>query len=384
MKKPLSDEQIDAKISEANAFLKGSFCKARLQRRGGKLYLRATLPARPESKRINPYQQVVATGLICNERGIKAARVDAVKLSDALETKTFSWENYRSRVNTPKRTVGDWVGKFEKDYLSKNKITDRSWEGGWLAYFRKLPEGKPLSEKLLIKTVLSTEPDSAQRKIITSRFQSLADFAGLEIDLSRYKGSYGRSSAKKIDLPTDVELEKWFGNSGLITSDVWRRLAGVIAAYGLRPHEVFFSKLTRNENGTLVCNVTKGKTGPRIIDPFYPEWPDRWNLAGGPLHDLSPEEAEKIYQGNGLGAYVYRKLCLKYKFPYRPYSVRHAYAVRAHNIFNLPANVGAMLMGHGPDVHLSNYQKYMTRAVADEAIARAVSSADRAMPPEAT
>ncbi len=57
----------------------------------------------------------------------------------------------------------------------------------------------------------------------------------------------------------------------------WRSAYGLIAIYGLRPHEVFSCDLSRFP----LLQVNEGtKTDQRVVYPFSPEWADQWDLVG--------------------------------------------------------------------------------------------------------
>jgi hypothetical protein len=105
----------------------------------------------------------------------------------------------------------------------------------------------------------------------------LAEFAGLQVDFSNLRGNYSPKKVQPHDLPSDATIAQWRDK---IPNPDWQRAYGLIAAYGLRPHELF--KCTFEALPELRV-LDETKTGYRPIYPFYPEWLERWHLATGAL-----------------------------------------------------------------------------------------------------
>ncbi|MGD1949742.1 MAG: hypothetical protein ACFB14_08860 [Leptolyngbyaceae cyanobacterium] len=253
-------------------------------------------------------------------------------------------------------------------------MSDRTWRNGWLQYFNTLDSSLPLTEALLIEAVLSKKPNTAQRKNICIKLQALAEFAGVNVDLTEYRGKYGRAAMKPRELPSDELISEW-ATSNRITDTSWKRVFGLIAAFGLRPSEAFLGYL--RDDGQY--QVVEGKTGPRLVRPFYPEWVDQWDLWVESLPDIDIDKAKKNSQ---LGNFAHGHLRRKYKVPFKLYDLRHAYAVRVHNVFGLSEAVGASLMGHSVDVHLGTYQRWLGEEVVNKAIDRVLAKEDRPRAPD--
>ena len=67
-------------------------------------------------------------------------------------------------------------------------------------------------------------------------FRQLAKFAGIQVDLKDIKGNYKPKPVNADDVPSDDEIEAIWES---IASPGWRWVYGMLATYGLRPHEVF-------------------------------------------------------------------------------------------------------------------------------------------------
>ncbi|MEM1240757.1 MAG: hypothetical protein AAGI45_13025 [Cyanobacteria bacterium P01_H01_bin.26] len=368
----LTETEIAGLLIEANTYLKSARAKVSLIRVGDRIYFQGTFPPKPGSKRAKPYQQKIASGLPVSRVGIKRAQAEAVVLGAKLVTKEFEWADHGTRTKQGRRSIGQWISRFEVDYRAENSLKDRTWEDGWLKYFRALDWDAPLTPEALIEAVLGKPRETATRKLICARLQTFAEYAGVEVDLLKYQGKYGRASQKSRKLPSDELIAEWCGGDH-IRNPLWRRVAGLIATYGLRPHEVFLGQL--QDDGQF--RVSSGKTGGRLVKPFYPEWVDQWGL-GGEVPQLN---TQKAHHDGRLGNFVHGHLRKTHKMPFVPYDLRHAYAVRVHVLFGLSETVGARLMGHSPDVHLRVYQRWLGDAAVDAAVERALARVDRPMPP---
>ena len=368
----MREQDIIDLLAEANAYLKAERARVSLVRRGDTLYLQATLPPKPGSQKVKSHQQQISTGLPCSRKGVRKARAEAALLGEQLIAGKFDWDDYSRQVRLPSVSCQAWVERFEKNYRKNHTLKQSSWTNGWAKYFRKLPKDKPLSAEVLIDACLSIEDNTAARRLCCARMQALADFAGIEVDLLKYQGRYGRNSVKARELPSDELISEWC-QADKIPNARWLRVLRLISAYGLRPHEAMLGGIRTDGR----YQVEKGKTGPRLVRPFYPEWFEEWKLIEG---DLPRVDVEKAYQKGILGKMISTQL-KRYGLPFELYHLRHAWAVRVHVQFGLPESVGAKLMGHSEEEHSRTYQKWLDAARADDAIDRALAREDRPKPP---
>lgn len=368
---PLDDATIADLLKHANAFLKAERAKVSLIRAGDMLYFRGTFPPKPGSKKPLPHQQKIAARLPVSRQGIKKARSEAILIGAKLVSGDFSWDEFNYRTKAAQLRTSTWIRKFEDDYRATHQLRDRTWNENWLKWFKQLPQQGKLTPEALVKLALSKKPNSSSRRLCCQRLQALANFAGVEVDLLQYQGNYGRSKVEARELPSDEAISGW---REAIPNARWQYLYGLIAAYGLRPHEAFFSEIKSDHS--LVVSV--GKTGQRIAKPFYPEWVDLWHLE---KPNLPLIDAERSYHKGNLGKKISNQFRDKYKMPFKVYDLRHAFAIRTHVSFGLPESVCAKLMGHSVEEHMRTYQKWLDGARTDAAIERALTRSDRPMPP---
>lgn len=342
-------------LEAVNERLKG--CPVKIYQRGDRLHLRATLPPRTGSGL--PKQQFIPLTAAATPDGFKWAEARALELAGQIRSDRFSWEAWipeEKRERIP--LVIDQIKAFEKKYRASHQLTDRTWERHWDYVFRRLRQDKPLTQQGILAVVLRTDPDTRERKQVCLKLQHLADFAGVEIDLGEFEGSYGRSKTKPLLIPADEVLLE----AGLdIRSIPWRNYYGLSLCYGLRPHEAAFSRLNNDQDRTL--SVDDGKTGSRITYPLRPEWLDPLELWGevelpliGSRYKAFRELSDRVWKG-------YKRCGVMDSLPdFTPRILRYAYCVRGVVNYGIPIPVMAQWLGHSPEVLLSTYSRYINAA----------------------
>jgi integrase len=335
-------------IQKINDRLKAACVKVRVIPKGKNLGLRATLPKKPQDG-IGRKQYDISLRIPASKDGFKRAEREAHKLAQSLADGSFSWEAYLTPDHDPEsKTISQWVEEFKDEYFRTHRIQEKTWDNTWVSTLRKLPQDKPLKESDLLAIVLSTEPDTRNRELTCQRLQKLGEFAGLKIDLSVYAGDY---APKPREIPDDATIVEWRDR---IPAPKWQWAYGVMAAFGIRPHEIYACQMV----DPLTLRVHDStKTGSRLARAIHPEWSEKWNLI-----EMNPPQTTR--KGNReRGQLVSRQFGIqRYNLPFVPYDLRHAYAVRASVVKGLPVSTAAALMGHSPDVHLRTYHRWLSDA----------------------
>jgi hypothetical protein len=336
-------EAVNDRLAQARA-------KCKIIQRGEMLWVQATFPPKPGSDRPRPYQQKISLGVPASEAGFRQAEKEARLIGAELAGKEFRWEKYIDPKRLPEnKPVAQWIEQFKRWQMETNSVSAKTWRNGWETILRRLPQDEPLNNDVLMAFVRSIGPDTKMRLDVCRVLQKLADFAKVDADLLQYKGNYGPSKVADRELPTDEAIAEWWHR---IPNVRWQWVYGVMAAYGLRDHEVFFCEFT--EGG---LQVLKGKTGPRLVhQALYPEWVEAWDLR----HIKRPQvqDIEADYEKGRIGHKVSRQMH-RYGLPFLPYALRHCYAIRASVTFGLDVTTAADLMGHSPDIHLKRYHKHI-------------------------
>lgn len=378
-------QSIDTRIAQVNQRLKAARLGLQIERRGEKLSLRGTLPPRPNSSRLQPYQQRLSLGLPATPTGLKQAEQEVKVIAAHLIQKTFDWRNYTNVLG------GSWLKQldldqqlqaFEQHFLTqpsrKNNpsAVKTTWETAYAPYLRKLvaiAQTRPqlnLAEAIY-ETVRSTDASSRSRQVCCTALSALATFLNLElpIELKSFWGGYSPSRTQARDLPTDELIVAAFEQ---IPNPAWRFVYGIMATYGLRNHEVFFcdySALKQASPEATIHVLSTTKTGSHEVWPFYPEWVEQFNLQEICLPPIAIDLNRTTLQR--IGQRVTGQF-RRYGLPFSPYDLRHAWAVRTIH-FGLPDTVAARMMGHSVAVHTRTYHQWITRRDQQQAVEAALS-----------
>lgn len=376
----MSEQAIDTKISQTNQRLKAAQMGLQIERRGQKLSLRGKFPPRPDSPRLRSHQQRLSLNLPATPAGLKQAEQEVKIIAAQLLQNTFSWRNYLM-VGGDRLHQMDLPAKlkaFEQHYFAQSNSaqSDRrpasartTWETAYAPYLRKLSaiaQAKPALTlpEAIYAAVQSTQPSSRSRQICCTALSALAEFLQLELptDLKQYWGNYSPSRTQARSLPTDAEIIQAID---LIPNPAWRFVYGIMAAYGLRNHEVFFcdySNLQQGKNSIEVLDTTK--TGGHEVWPFYPEWVEQFDLRNVLLPAVTTDLDRTTLQRVGQQVSTQFR---RYELPFAPYNLRHAWAVRTIH-FGLPDAVAARMMGHSIAIHTQTYHRWLTRRDQQQAV----------------
>jgi integrase len=342
----------ESKVAEINDRLKDASIRVRVRLNGTVLGLRATLPLK---QGMGKQQQDIRMGIPATKDGFKKIEAEAHKLSERMIVGTFDWKYYTSESKQlDKMPVSELLPKFREHYLRSHSTKPTTYKDTWEMTFRKLPQDEALTDTMLLATALSTETDSNTRKLTCQRLQTLAEYADIKIDLLQYQGNYGAKSAQPRNIPRDAEISEWRDR---IPNESWQWFYGMMATFGLRPHEVFFCEFPDSSDPHTV-DVLKGKTGYHRTHAILPEWSEQWNLIDV-KKPLCTALTFKEY-----GARVKRQFN-RYGVPFHPYDLRHAFAIRGSVVKGLPVSTMAAMMGHSPVVHQRTYHRWLSNEVND-------------------
>ncbi|NJN85570.1 MAG: hypothetical protein HC881_03680 [Leptolyngbyaceae cyanobacterium SL_7_1] len=156
---------IDGRINQANGRLKSARLKVAIERRGGTLSLRATLPAKEEG--CKPHRQKIALGVKATPAGLQFAERRARELANDLDAEWFNWSNWLQDDYDSESgmSCSSWVEKFEQEYWNRrdrNQQTQTTWNTDYRVILNKLPADEVLSPELLLNLINS---ESCKSKI---------------------------------------------------------------------------------------------------------------------------------------------------------------------------------------------------------------------------
>ncbi|MGC1307160.1 MAG: site-specific integrase [Phormidesmis sp.] len=364
---------IDPQLAAVNERLKAAKLGLKVERRGEKLNLRGTFPPRPGSPKLKAYQQRVPLGLPANKTGLKQIEKTAKVIAAQLIENTFDWQDFLGPVAGLKRVGADLsaqIAAFEAYFFKLREDSERlasvrtTWEKAYVPYLRKLQsiaqQHPTLSlPEAIYATVQSTRANSRSRQVCCTALDAIATFLNtpLPTPLKAFWGNYGNSKTQMRTLPTDEEILSAYNR---IPNPAWKFVYGIMATYGLRNHEVFFSDYAMLASGdpeAAIEVMASTKTGQHDVWPFYPEWIDAFNLRKVNLPKLNTDLSKTTLQLVGQQVSLQFK---RYEIPFAPYDLRHAWAIRTVHV-GLPDTVSARMMGHSVAVHNRTYHRWITR-----------------------
>jgi integrase len=338
-------ESIDQAIEQANQGLS----RIVIVRRGRKLALRGSLPKRPGEGRGNK-QTTIALGVFANPSGVKVALAKGQRLESDLNMERFTWADWEKSGGSPGgKSAADWGKEYAAVKVSTVKAS--TYRTNYQERLESLPD-KPLTEELLLTHVQQrSKINTKGRRDDCIAFGQLAKFAGLTVDFSSIKGRYEPKPLSPDDVPSDGEIETIWAS---IANPGWKWVYGMLATYGLRPHEVF---RIANTNGIAtdtgkISILDDSKTGRRDVWPLPDRWRSQFNLAEVAFPKIRIEGRDNQQLGERVGA----NLCSPKdrKIPHRPYALRHAWAIRSA-VMGVPDSIAARWMGHSVAVHAKTY-----------------------------
>jgi len=392
-------ETMKEELAEANKRLTEKNQSVSIRNSGSKLYLRATLPLKPgdthpEGKDAKQYDlSLWGKGIPFNLDGIKLAEDEAEKLSWLMLHKEFSWiELYLGKKTVilegeKPATIGELLTELEKRYFEKRK-RNRQSEGTFNTHCQQLKRLQPyndvpLSDKVLTEIITATESGSCTRYHFVTALSVFCNTFKYQFDFTGYKDGY---KPKERAIPTDTQIVDAFNlfqpksKAPQKYRDSWlgyQWVYGMLATYGLRPHEVFavdFDKSFNPSNHNAIYlneTITEGiKTGSRWVFPIHAEWVELFDLKNPKPLILGETLKSKTQKISGHFQ--------RHKIPFRPYDLRHAYAIRGH-ANDFPVKSMADYMGHSVDQHTTTYQKYMTFETRKEVYSKAINRAKEAL-----
>jgi integrase len=354
-------------VKDVNLRLKAAAVPVSVEINGRYLLLRATLPCKPGDG-LGRKRYKLSLSIPASLPGLKRIEAEAHRLGAEIANGSFSWANWQNprrsqneqQANTKTYTkASEIIERYRLHYLATRPITEASWENHQTQTFNLLPQDAELSPESLLAAALAAPANSRQRKRSCQHLAGLARFAGIAIDLKPYQGTYGRQSVVPRDLPLDSLIVEC---RDLIPSKPWQWLYGMLATFGLRPHEAFFCQFV----DPLTIHVAEGtKTGFRVVRAILPEWAETWQLQ----QVVMPKCSGKTNREYGSRVTVQFK---RYQVPFPAYNLRHAYAIRGSVGMGVPVSTMAAMLGHSPTVHSQIYHRWLTDATNEAVYKRLV------------
>ena len=389
-----------AELSQLNLRLKSAKTKVTIRESNGSLQLRATLPIKPgdkDTKGTGRKQYNISLNIPANLDGLRTAEEEAYELGKLIARKTFTWNDKylgHEAIKKDLPTIGELLDKFEQEYFKTHKRTTKS-EHTFFYYFsrtKRFTNPKDLATAdNLISAIEKIDKEWARYNAARAISAFCMTFK-IEIDLSQYAKMPDKNSR---NIPSDEEIIAGFikfadylNNRGKQVNQnvkdswqLWRWTYGMLAVFGLRPRELFINPdinwWLSQENVDLTWKVDKDcKTGERQALPLHKQWIEEFDLRNPKYLEMLATAISKKNKNNHAEitaltqrvSWWFRKIGLDFK----PYDLRHAWAIRAH-ILGIPIKAAADNLGHSVQVHTQTYQRWFSLDMRKLAINQALS-----------
>ncbi|WP_414543861.1 integrase [Nostoc sp. CCY0012] len=392
---PASDEyakiereylRIKHAIQQANLALSLDRIKIKLKLTSPKtIGLQGTFPCRPGDvgRHGSPNKQyTISCAFAANDTGVKMAVLKARELDLQLITKQFQWtpellgkQSQKIEIkNQERKLIDQLIQEYEQEFWKnhqRNRQGIRTWETHYMRHLKKLPQDVPMSEQALVTALEKTQPNTSSRFFLVWQLKKFGEFCGIDDFKAIYAYMTPNPHPTIRKIPLDEEVLQGFEKIGMPLSayaskenvtlpEQWQWIYGMLATYGLRPHELFavdIAAFLDPANTFHLVNLnpqlTEGtKTGERScgIPPLHPHWVELFNLKNICLPESEGTLSNKT-----------AKIQIKFRtsqLGFRPYDLRHAYAIRGHRL-RVPIKTMADYMGHTVQEHTRTYQRWM-------------------------
>jgi integrase len=341
----------------------------------GKLYLRGIFPPKPDSDRVEAFQQKLTLGLSANETGLKVAEAKAKEIGSLIAQGRFHWEDYLKAdpAEHEQLTVRHWVVLMEREYFSsraRTLKTETTWATDYRSVYQHLDDMQVLSVDYLKLVILEkTKPDTRQRVRYCMALSALGKLASHDVaTLATLKGNYSSTKALPRELPTDEEIVNILATLSCPAWVRWNFL--MLACYGLRPHELYHLDISDLlKGGEKVRVLSDTKTGSRVVWPIVPDGIDIKELRDPHLASAATT-SKRTRSNQELGRRI-SEAFKRWGIPILPYDLRHAWAVRAIRR-GLDVSAATRMMGHSLSIHNKTYQRWLTDADLESAYRRSL------------
>lgn len=308
----------------------------------GRLYLLATVPRRDGAPGLQ--QTRIALKLDDTPVNRRVAAKQLVTLEKQLATGTFDWGYWLDELKGI--TWREAIAKLHRARVVLGRTSEPTWQINYMGRLRQIPPGSHVTTESMAAALQRYERNTCSYKELWYLLQQLGRLAGVPFPELPVP-TYGR--AQPVAVPSDAEIIEWVENSGPAS---W--YFGMMATYGLRPHEVERSVLIEKD----YCQVGDDtKTGFRTVVPLPREWVERFRL-----HErrLRPTQGGIDERGDAVSKWLSKEM-RRLQLPWRPYALRHAYAGRLwrEGGSRLDVYTASRLMGHTPTQHAKTYRAHI-------------------------
>ena len=330
------------------------FAVASLNIHKGRLYLLAKVPRRDGQPGLQ--QTRIALRMDDTPVNRRTAAKQLQTLERQLATGTFEWAYWLDDAPAGV-TWREAIARLYRQKVVLGRTGETTWQINYLGRLRQIPSASTCTTSSMRTALERYDRGSCSYKELYYLLKHVAKLVAVpfpEAPVPTYR------EAQLVAVPTDDEVLAWVEGAPEPSAWYW----GMMACYGLRPHEIEGSTLVERD----YCQVAEAsKTGFRTVVPVPREWVERFRL-----HDrrLRPGKNQRP---DTVSKWLHKEL-RKLDVPWRPYALRHAYAARlwATGGSRLDIYTASRLMGHSPQQHTKTYRAHIQPHLIAEAAERAL------------
>lgn len=323
---------------------------ARVREQRGRLYISGTFPKK--NGQPGNAQTLITLQLDDDPAGRKQAVKWLKKAERDLKAGRWDWADWQRTKHTGQ--TGTWqeaIRSLRRRKVELGKTSPSTWQVSYWGSLKLMPmEAKVTTESIAQELGRYNRSQYTYKKL----FYLLRDIAAIvgvpfpEVGVPTYS-----RKGDPLDVPSDSEIIDWV----LSAPQPYRWHFGMMATYGLRPHECDGCQLLTNEPLMLVQVHDETKTGFRTVIPQEESWVELFNLQ----HRQQRPESDRDPDRNDTTSCWLNKWRLKQKLPWRPYALRHAFAGRLWRNGGAELDIfdAAQLMGHSVKEHIETYRAWI-------------------------
>lgn len=323
---------------------------ARIMAQRGRLYINGTFPKK--SGEPGTEQTSLTLQLDDTPAGRKAAEKWLKKIERELKNKTFDWADYRRTTKGVKRkTWLEAIRTLRRRKVELGRVTPSTWEVNYWGTLKLMPLQSIVTTAAIAEELGRYQRDQYTYKKIFGLFRHIAKIS--EVDFPEVpEPTYTQKSAA-TNVPSDDEIIEWVLGAG----PAYQWCFGMMATYGLRPHECDTCQVIDHDGLMLVQVNEQTKTGYRTVIPQEKEWINLFNLRNRVNRPPSDRAAERR---DATSVWLNARR-LKQGIKWKPYALRHAYAGRLWRNGGSELSVfdAAQLMGHSCKIHIDTYRAWI-------------------------
>lgn len=324
----------------------------RIQAQKGRLYLLGSFPKK--NGEAGNSQTRVTLQLDDTPAGRKAADKWLKKAERDLRKNKWNWSDWirTKTANQPTNTWMEAIRSLRRKKVELGRTSPSTWQVNYWGTLKLMPLDQVVSSESIAEQLAKYKRNQYTYKKLFYLLKDIAQISKVvfpEVGLPTYTK---RQAA--IDVPSDDEIIEWVLGAG----DDYQWYYGMMAAYGLRPHECDTCRLIFNSNGLMLVQVDmETKTGLRTVIPQEKNWVDLFNLSNRPPARYTDRQTDR----NDATSVWLNHRRLKQKIKWRPYALRHAYAGRLWRNGGNELSIfdAAQLMGHSCKEHVTTYRAWI-------------------------